>query len=132
MMKLLCNFANDQSNTYSFVKSKTNTCFLKNFQSSQPSNGKLSPLVYGDSYVANKLCEFFIGNTMKLADYKWKLSRCESPLCKCKRSEETPYHFFFECILHKRPDCVEMKDVYNEDDVEDLKSFIYNTTAWTD
>ena len=25
-----------------------------------------------------------------------------------------------------------MKDVYNEDDVEDLKSFIYNTTAWTD
>ena len=110
-----------------------NNCFLKNFQSSQPSNGKLSPLVYGDSYTANKLCEFFIGNTMKLSNYKWKLSQCESPLCKCKTTEETPYHFFFECSLHtNRPDCIEMKNVFNEDDVQDLKTFIYNTTNWTD
>ena len=55
---------------------------------------RVKPMICGDSYTANKMCEFLIGNSLKLADMKWKLSLCASPMCECGESEETLSHFF--------------------------------------
>ena len=107
-------------------------CLLKNLKSSQPAAGQLSPLVFGDPYKANKICEIIIGNSLLLSNYKWQLSQCESPLCKCKKTEETPYHFLFDCQLRKdRPSQIETMNIFNSHDASDLKTFICKEMNWT-
>ena len=60
-----------------------NNSFLMNLTASVPAFNDISPMICGDSYRANKLCEFLIGNSLKLADMKWKLSLGASPMCEC-------------------------------------------------
>ena len=69
-----------------------NNSFLTNLTA--PAFNVVSPMICGDSYTANKICEFLIGKSLKLADMNWKLSLCASPMCECGESEETPFHFF--------------------------------------
>ena len=64
-----------------------------------PAFNDISPMICGDSYRANKICEFLIGNSLKLADMKWELSLSASPMCECGESEETPFHFLLNCKL---------------------------------
>ena len=68
--------------------------FLTNLTASVPAFNVVSPIICGDSYTSNKICQFLIGNSSKLADMKWKLSPCASPMCECGESEETLFHFF--------------------------------------
>ena len=71
-----------------------NNSFLTNLTASAPAFNDISPLICGDSYTTNKICKFVIGNSLKLADMKWKLSLCASPMCEGGESEETPFPFF--------------------------------------
>ena len=68
-----------------------NNCFFTNLTASVPAFNDISPMICGDSYRANKICEFLIGNSLKLADMKWKLSLGASPMCECGESEK--HHF---------------------------------------
>ena len=53
-----------------------NNSLLTNLTAGVPAFNEISPLICGDSYTANKACEFLIGDSLKLADMKWKLSLC--------------------------------------------------------
>ena len=53
-----------------------NNSFLTNLTASVPAFNDISPMICGDSYTANKICEFLIGKSLKLADMKLKLSLC--------------------------------------------------------
>ena len=44
--------------------------FLTNFYASVPNISHVSPMICGDSYTANKICELLIGISLKLADMK--------------------------------------------------------------
>ena len=57
-----------------------NNSFLTNLTASVPAFSDISPIICGDSYTANKICEFLFGNSLKLADMKWKMSLCASPM----------------------------------------------------
>ena len=91
-------------------------------------------MICGDSYTANKICEFLIGNCLKLADMKWKFSLCASPMCECDESEETPFHFFFNCKLQSanRPNNCTNLNVFNQDDCVKLTTLILNSKNWTE
>ena len=75
-------------------------------------------MICGESYTANKICEFLIGNSLKLADMKWNLSLCASPMCEGGESEETPFHFFLNCKLQSAngPNNCTNLNVFNKDD----------------
>ena len=53
-----------------------NNSFLTNLTASLPAVDDVSQMISSDSYTANKICEFLIGSSPKLADLKWKLSLC--------------------------------------------------------
>ena len=85
---------------------------------SVPAFNDISPMICGNSYRADKICEFLIGNSLNLADMKWKLSLGASPMCECGESEETPFHFFLNCKLQSanRPNNCTNLNVFNQDD----------------
>ena len=111
-----------------------NNSFLTNLTASVPAFNDISPMICVDSYIANKICEFLIGNSLKLADTKWKLSLCASPMCEYGESEETPFHFFLNCKLQSanRPNnCTNLK-VFNQDDCIKLATLILSSKNWTE
>ena len=111
-----------------------NNSFLTNLTASVPAFNDISPMICGDSYTANKICEFLIGNSLKLADMKWKLSLCASPMCEYGESEETPFHFFLNCKLQSanRPNNCTNLNVFNQDDCIKLTTLILSTKNWTE
>ena len=111
-----------------------NNSFLTNLTASLPAFNDISPMIFGDSYTANKICEFLIGNSLKLADMKWKLSLCASPMCECGESEKTPSHFFFNCKLQSanRPNNCTNLNVFNQDDCIKLTTLILSSKNWTE
>ena len=110
-----------------------NNSFLTNLTASVPAFNDISPTICGDSYTANKICEFLIGNSLKLADMKWKMSLCASPMCECGDSEETPFHFFLNCRLQSanRPNNCTNLNVFNQDDCIKLTKLILSSKNWT-
>ena len=109
-----------------------NNSVLTNLTASVPAFNDVSSMICGDSYRANKICEFLIGNSLKLADMKWKLSLCASPMCECGESEETPFHFPFNCKLQSanRPNNCTNLNVFNQDDCLKLTTLILNSKNW--
>ena len=111
-----------------------NNSFLTDLTASAPAFSDVSPMICGDSYTAYKICEFLIGNSLKLADMKWKLSLCASPMCECGESEETPFHFFFNCKLqsaNRLNNCTNL-NVFNQDDCMKLTTLILNSKNWAE
>ena len=86
-------------------------------------------MICGDSYTANKICEFLIGNSLKPAGVRLKLSLCASPMCECGESEETPFLFFFNCKLQSaiRPNKFTNLKVFNQEDCIKLTTLILNS-----
>ena len=111
-----------------------NNSFLTNLTASVPAFNNISPMICGDSYTGNIICVFLIGNSLKLADMKWKLRLCASPMCECGKSEETPFHFFFNCKLQsaiRLKSCTNL-NVFNQDDCIKLTTLILNSKNWTE
>ena len=100
-----------------------------NLTASVPEFSDVCPIICGDSYTANKIGEFLIANSLKLADMKWKLSLCASPICECGVLEETPFHFFFNCKLQSanRPNNCTNLNVFNQDDCIKLTALILSS-----
>ena len=96
-----------QSSWNSRRKNTFNECSLKQLVKETPSHGVYSPLTNGNSCRANKLCEMFIGNSLKLPYYAWNLSKIASPLCTCGKEEADR--------------------IFNPDDCATLNSFICET-----
>ena len=103
--------------------------FLTNLTAGVAAFNDVSPMICGDSYTANKICEFLIGNSLKIADMKSKLSLCASPMSECGESEEKPFHFFFNCKLQSanRPNNCTNLNVFNQDDCIKLTTLILNS-----
>ena len=118
-----------QSSWNSRWKSTFNECSLKQFVKEIPSHGVYSPLTNGNPYRANKLCELFIGNSLKLPYYAWNLSKIASPLCTCGKEEGDSLHYFFRCANNEpaRPSNIKDLNIFNPDDCATLKSFICET-----
>ena len=111
-----------------------NNFLLTNLTASVPAFNDISPIICGYSYTANKICEFPIGNSLKLADMKWKLDLCDSPMCECVEAEETPFHFFLNCKLQSanRPNKCANLNVFNHDDRIKLTTPILSSKNWTE
>ena len=110
-------------------KSTFNECPLKQFVKEIPKNGVYSPLTNGNQYRANKLCELFIGNSLKLPYYAWNLSKIASPLCTCGKEEGDSLHYFFRRANNEPARSSNIKDlnIFNPVDCATLKSFIRET-----
>ena len=94
-----------------------NNSFLTNLTAaSVPAFNDVSPMTCGDSYTANKICEFLIGTSLKLAALRWKSSLCASTMCECGESEGTLFHFFFNCKLEyaNRPNICTNLNIFRE------------------
>ena len=96
-------------------KEDLTTRFLTNFTASFPAFNDVSPMKCGDSYTANKICEFLFGSSLKLADKKWKLRLWASLLCEYGESGETPINFLFNSKLQSanRPNNCTNLNVFN-------------------
>ena len=115
-----------QSSWNSRWKSTFNECSLKQFAKEIPSHGVYSPLTNGNPYRANKLCELFIGNPLKLPYYAWNLIKIASLLCTCGKEEGDSLHYLFRCVNNEPARSSNIKDlnIFNPDDCATLKSFV--------
>ena len=108
-------FSNIQSLIDSFIqsswKSTFNECSLEQFVKEIPGHGVYSPLTNGNPYRANKLCELFIGNSLKLPYYAWDLSKIASPLCTCGKEEGDSLHYFLRCANNEPARPSNIKDL---------------------
>ena len=78
-------------------KNTQNKGLLHHLPNTRPQLNTCCPLTIGDPYVVNKICELVIGNSFAFAEYAWNMWKCESPMCKCGKSEDNLYHYFFCC-----------------------------------
>ena len=104
-----------------------NKGLMQHLPNTQPQVNTCCPLITGDPYIANKICELVIGNSFAFAEYAWKMWKCESPLCMCGKSEDNLYHFFFCCPLYNelRPDVATL-NLMTKTDCEQLRNYILN------
>ena len=103
-----------------------NDTFLKTFVEDIPVDLRFSPMIQGNPYIANKITEFAMGNSLLLKENLWKVSRIASPLCECLKSEENSYHFLFCCEFYNsiRPHKLHMANIFVQDDCTQLKNFL--------
>ena len=104
-----------------------NEGLMQHLPNTQPQVNTCCPLITGDPYIANKICELVIGYSFAFAEYSWKMWKCESSLCMCGKCEDNLYHFFFCCPLYnERPPGVATRNLMTKTDCEQLRNYILN------
>ena len=85
------------------------------------------PLLIGDPYIANKVCELVTGNSFFVRRICLKMWKCDSPMCTRGTSEDNLYHFCFCCPLYNEISTdVARLNLMMKIDCEKLKNYNFN------